>query len=122
MKTILSLVFVFAASGILAAAEPQTVDVVLGSYYIKPEVIRVRVNQPVIVNIRNEAKIVPHDFVIHAPEAGIDVKTEVAARNKGSVTFTPNRTGTFEVYCDKKLPFEKSHKDKGMKARLEVTE
>lgn len=122
MKAFLSIALVFAAAAVPAAVEPQTIDVVLGSYYIKPEVIRVRVNQPVTLKIRNEAKIVPHDLVIDAPEAGMDIKTEVAAGDVASVTFTPTRTGSFRTYCDKKLPLAKSHREKGMQGWVEVVQ
>ena len=56
-----------------------------------------------------------------APESGIDFKIGL---NKGpqAVKFTPTRTGKYQMYCDKKPPFGKSHKDKGMEGVIEVVE
>lgn len=104
------------------AAEPQSIDVVLGSYYIKPDKITVKVGQPVTLNLINEASMVPHDLVIKAAEAGINFSLDVPAGKKASVTFTPTKVGNYEMICDKKLLFFKSHKDKGMHGTLEVVE
>jgi len=106
----------------VGAAEggPQTVEVTLGSYYIKPEKIQVKAGAPVTLNIKNEASVVPHNLAISAPEAGIDVKADVGGGKQASVTFTPTRAGTYEMVCTKKMPLMKSHKDKGMTGVLEV--
>ena len=104
------------------AAEPRSIDVVLGSYFIKPDKITLKVGQPVTLNLVNEASMVPHDLVIKAPEAGIDVAIDVPAGKKASVSFTPSKAGRYEMICDKKLLFFKSHKEKGMHGVLEVVE
>ena len=125
MKTVrvfcLTLALAMGATSTLAA-EPQTIDVVLGSYFIKPDKITVKVGQPVTLNLVNEATMVPHDLVIKAPEAGIDIAVDVPAGKKASVTFTPTKVGRYEMVCDKKLLFLKSHKDKGMHGTLAVVE
>ena len=104
------------------AAETRIIDVELGSYFIKPEKISVKVGEPVTLKLTNSASVVPHDLKIVAPEAGIDVKVDVAAGKTASVSFTPTKTGTYEMICDKKLLFFTSHKDKGMHGVLEVTQ
>ncbi len=104
------------------AAETRSIDVVLGSYFIKPDKITVKVGQTVTLNLVNEATVVPHDLVIKAPEAGIDFAMDVPAGKKASVTFTPTKVGLYPMVCDKKLLFFKSHKDKGMHGTLEVVE
>ena len=104
------------------AAETRSIDVVLGSYYIKPDKITVKAGQTVTLNLVNEATVVPHDLVIKAPEAGIHFAMDVPAGKKASVTFTPTKVGLYPMYCDKKLLFFKSHKDKGMHGTLEVVE
>ena len=125
MKTVrvfcLTLALAMGATSTLAA-EPQTIDVVLGSYFIKPDKITVKVGQPVTLNLVNEATMVPHDLVIQALDAGIDIAVDVPAGKKASVTFTPTKVGRYEMVCDKKLLFLKSHKDKGMHGTLEVVE
>lgn len=125
MKTMrvlsLTLALALGTTSTLAAAA-QTIDVVLGSYYIKPDKISVKVGQPVTLNLVNEATLVPHDLVIKAPDAGIDIAVDVPAGKKASVTFTPTKVGRYDMVCDKKLLFLKSHKDKGMHGTLEVVE
>ena len=125
MKTVrvfcLTLALAMGATSTLAA-EPQTIDVVLGSSFIKPDKITVKVGQPVTLNLVNEATMVPHDLVIQALDAGIDIAVDVPAGKKASVTFTPTKVGRYEMVCDKKLLFLKSHKDKGMHGTLEVVE
>ncbi len=104
------------------AAETRIIDVELGSYFFKPEKISVKVGEPVTLKLTNSASVVPHDLKIVAPEAGIDVKVDVAAGKTASVSFTPTKAGTYEMVCDKKLLFFTSHKDKGMHGVLEVTQ
>ncbi len=102
------------------AAEPQVIDVTLGSYFIKPDKITVKVGQPVTLKVKNEAWFVPHDLVIKAPDAGINFKVDLHGGKSGSTTFTPTKTGTYKMYCDKKSPFGKNHEEKGMHGELVV--
>ena len=104
----------------LEAGEPRTIDIRLGSYYIKPDKISVRASETVTLNITNEATLIPHNLVIEAPEADIHIKVDVSAGKSASVTLTPAKTGIYEMSCAKKPPFGKSHKEKGMHGILEV--
>jgi plastocyanin domain-containing protein len=99
----------------------QRVEVLVGEYFFNPDYIVVKVNVPVELKIRKEPSIVPHDFVIKAPEAGMDI-LESLSREPKSITFTPAKTGKYPYYCDKKLIFSKSHREKGMEGTLEVIE
>ena len=105
---------------LLVAGEPRLIDVRLGSYYIRPEKISVKAGEVVTLSIINEATLIPHNLVIEAPEAGIHVKVDVSAGKSASITFTPTKTGSYEILCSKKPPFGKSHKEKGMHGTLEV--
>jgi plastocyanin len=102
------------------AADPQVISVELDSYTIRPDTITVKAGQPVTLKATNKATFIPHDLVIKAPEAGIDVKLDVRAGKSGEVTFTPTRAGTYEMFCDKAPPIGKSHKEKGMHGKLIV--
>jgi len=102
--------------------DPQVIEVRLGSYYIKPDKITIKVGQPVTLKIINEATMVPHNLIITAPEVGIDVRVDVPAGKTGDANFTPGKVGVYEMSCDKKLLFMASHKEKGMKGVLEVIE
>lgn len=104
----------------LYAAEPQVIDVKLASYSFTPDKITVKVGQPVTLKLVNEATFIPHNLVIHAPEAGIDVKIDLRGGKHGELSFTPTKAGTYEMICDKAPPFGKSHKEKGMHGTLIV--
>ena len=99
----------------------QRVEIVGGSYFFNPNYIIVRVNAPVELKVRKESGIVPHNIVIKAPEAGIDVDESLGPDPK-TIKFTPTKTGSYPFYCSKKLLFFESHREKGMEGKLEVTE
>ena len=100
----------------------QRVDVKVDSYYFEPHHIVVKVNKPVELRLRSVTSLIPHEFVMAHPEAGLKVHQDISAGEDVKVTFTPTKTGSFEFYRDKKPLLFKSHKSKGMKGTLEVTE
>lgn len=97
----------------------QRVDIVGGSYFFNPNYIVVRVNVPVELNVRKEAGIVPHDIGMKSPESGMDFKESLETEPK-VIKFTPTRIGSYPFYCDKKLLFFESHREKGMTGTIEV--
>ncbi len=99
----------------------QRVDVLAGEYFFNPDYIVVKVNVPVDLKVRKEPSIVPHDFVINSPDSGLDVHEALSAEPK-SIKFTPKKAGKYPFYCDRKLLFFKSHRNRGMEGTLEVTE
>ncbi len=98
----------------------QRVEILGGSYFFDPNYIIVKVNVPVEMKIRKES-ILPHNFILHAPDAGMDVKVDLGT-NPTVINFTPTKTGTYPFYCDKKFIFMKNHREKGMEGSLEVRE
>jgi plastocyanin domain-containing protein len=99
----------------------QWVEILGGSYFFDPNYIIVKVNVPVKFKIRKESGLTPHDFVLKAPDAGINIKVDLGA-DATVINFKPTKTGTYYFYCDKKLPFMASHKEKGMEGMLDVRE
>ena len=97
----------------------QRVRVVAGSYFFKPNHIVVKVNVPVELTASRESGITPHDLVIKAEEAGVNVKEDLGSEAK-KIVFTPTRPGKYAIYCSKKLPFVAGHREKGMEGILEV--
>jgi len=97
----------------------QRVDVIVDSYSFKPNHIIVVVNKPVELTLKSVTKVIPHNFTINYPSAGLSVDQDIPHGKDVKVTFTPTKTGTFEFYCDKKFLFYR-HKKKGMKGTLEV--
>lgn len=99
----------------------QRVDIVGGSYFFKPDRIIVKVNMPVELKLSKESWLVPHNFVIKAPDAGIDLDVSLGTELQ-VVRFLPTKTGIYQFYCSKKLLFLESHREKGMNGTLEVVE
>ncbi len=97
----------------------QRVEVTAGSYFFRPEHIVVTAGVPVELVIRNEAKVVPHDFVMDSPEAGMKF-SEALSEELTIIRFTPARPGRYPFYCDRKLLFFKSHRERGMEGVIEV--
>ncbi len=121
---------ILSAQGLLAADQPfivnigpdgiQRVEIVGGSYFFKPSYILVKAHVPVEISIRKEGGLIPHDFVLNAPEAGMDFKVELSSETR-IIRFTPAKPGKYEFHCDKKSPFSsQTHAEKGMKGILEV--
>jgi hypothetical protein len=102
----------------------QRAEITGGEYYFEPNHIVLKVNVPVELMVKkskNTSWLIPHDIVLKAPEAGIDFKVSLKTEPQ-TVKFTPVKAGTFAFSCDKKPPFGKSHKDKGMHGVFEVIE
>jgi plastocyanin domain-containing protein len=99
----------------------QRVQVLGGKFFFDPNHIIVKVNVPVELQVRKESSFIPHNIVIKAPEAGIDVNVSLGEEQK-TISFTPTKTGVYPFYCDKKLLFFKSHREEGMEGILEVVE
>ena len=99
----------------------QRIEVTGGDYYFTPNHIIVKVNVPVELKVKKEGGFVPHNFVIHEPDAGIDINESLGNEPK-VIKFTPKKAGKYPFYCDKKFLFFKSHRDRGMEGVLEVVE
>jgi uncharacterized cupredoxin-like copper-binding protein len=97
----------------------QRVRLVAGSYFFKPNHIIVKANVPVELSASRESGITPHDLVIRAEEAGINVKEDLGSDPK-KIAFTATKPGKYPIYCSKKLPFMAGHREKGMEGMLEV--
>jgi plastocyanin len=115
-----------------AAAEPFAFEVPLDpdgiqrtvveadSYEFSPRHLVVRAGKPVELTVKSVTWLVPHNFLIDDPKSGLAIREEVPAGQTVKITFTPTVPGSFEIYCDKKLLFFKSHREKGMEGVLEV--
>ncbi len=102
------------------ASGVQRVTMIADSYFYKPDRLVVRAGHPVEVTLISQTVLTPHNFVIKEPAAGIDVNQNVPAGETVKVRFTPTKAGVYSFYCDKKLLFFKSHRDKGMEGSLKV--
>lgn len=109
------------APGVTPGRDPQVVRLHGGSYFFSPDRVVVKANVPVVLTVDKEPGITPHDFVIDAPKAGVEVHEKLGTEPISIwVTFTA--PGDYTFYCSKKPPFLKSHREKGMAGTIIVTE
>ena len=88
----------------------QVISVEGGSYYFKPNEIRVKKDQKVRIELK--AVSLMHDFVIDE----LNVRTEIVqSGDTGVVEFTPDQAGEFEFYCS-----VGNHRQLGMIGKLIV--
>jgi plastocyanin len=97
----------------------QHVEIVGGEYYFDPNYIIVKVNVPVEFKVKKAGGYIPHDIMVKAPQAGMDFKVSLSNEWQ-TIKFTPTKVGKYEMYCDKRLLWFESHKDKGMDGFIEV--
>jgi len=97
------------------------VQITAAEYSFTPNRISVKVNVPVELSVKKQAGLVPHNITISAPEAGINF-SESLSTEPVTIKFTPTKVGEYTFYCDKKLLFSKSHREKGMEGILIVGE
>jgi len=103
-----------------ADADTQQLTVHLGDYRFHPETIEVVAGRPVELTLINDDKITPHNFTLKEPAAGLDLSANVSGGESFTLRFTPQTAGTYPLYCNKKLPFMKSHRERGMEGKLVV--
>lgn len=117
---------------IVYAESPLSVDVPLDpdgiqravvevdSYVFSPHHLIVKAGKPVELTFKSVTWVVPHNVIIDDPRSGLHIREEISAGESRTITFTPTVPGSFAIYCDKKLPFVKSHREKGQEGVLEV--
>lgn len=113
-----------------AAAPPVTAEVgadgvqratiTMDSYSYTPNHLIVQAGKPVELTLTSVTTIVPHNFILKDPAAGLVIEKDVSAGKTDKVTFTPAQAGTVTFYCDRRLWPMPSHRDKGMEGKLEV--
>ncbi len=100
----------------------QRATITLDSYSFTPSHVVVRVGTPLELTLTSVTVITPHNFVLQEPDAGFTIEENIGAGDTEVVSFTPTVPGLYTFYCDKKLLFFASHREKGMEGRLEVRE
>ena len=99
----------------------QKIDVIVDSYSFEPNEITLKVNKPVELRLRSVTSIVPHNFTINYPDAGLAADRHIGSGKDEIVVFTPTKTGKYEFYCGKKSILA-NHRKKGMVGTLVVAE
>jgi plastocyanin len=98
----------------------QRATITMDSYSYSPNHLIVQAGKPVELTLTSVTTIVPHNFILKDPAAGLNIEKDVSAGKTDKVTFAPTQAGTVTFYCDRRLWPMPSHRDKGMEGRLEV--
>jgi len=114
--------YMVTALGVAVAANspPSLIHVTLGDYQFNPATISAGTGKPLVLELQNIDALTPHNFTLKDAAAGLDVDVNVSAGSTKQVTVTPTLPGTYPFYCNKKLPFMKSHRDRGMQGKFVV--
>ena len=99
----------------------QRVEITGGSYFFDPDYIIVKKGMPVELIVKKNPGIVPHNIVMNEPGADIVFKKDIST-DPEIIRFVPAQAGMYPFYCDKKLLFFKSHRQRGMEGIIEVTD
>ncbi len=99
---------------------PQEISLVLGDYHFTPDTLEVQAGKPVVLTLTNTDAITPHNFTLQNATAGLDIDTNISAGRKAVIEFTPVKPGSYTFFCNKKLPFMRSHRERGMEGTLRV--
>lgn len=97
-----------------------TIRVSLGDYRFTPAELQLRVGEPAVLELVNSDRLTPHNFTLKDAAAGFDISIDVGAGDSQRVMLTPVTPGRYLFYCNKKLPFLKSHRARGMEGVLLV--
>lgn len=98
----------------------QRLTMVLDSYSYSPNHVIVQSGRPVEFVLQSVTTITPHNFILKDEASGLSLDRDVGAGKNAVLRFTPTQKGVFPFYCDKKLLFFASHREKGMEGKLEV--
>jgi len=100
----------------------QRLEIIVDSYSFAPNRFVVKKDIPVELILKSATWIVPHNFVLKSPEAGIRIEEEIGPGETTIVRFTPTRVGEFRFSCTKKLLLFPSHEALGMVGTLVVAQ
>jgi heme/copper-type cytochrome/quinol oxidase subunit 2 len=98
----------------------QRTTVILDSYSYEPAHLIVEKGKPVELTLKSVTILTPHNFIVKDPAGTFSLEQDVGAGKTALLKFTPTQSGTFPIYCDKRLWPLPSHRDKGMEGKLEV--
>jgi plastocyanin len=117
---ILFTVVLLGPTALSAATPAQTVPVTMGDYRFTPDKITMQSGETVRLELTNSDSMTPHNFTLKDETAGLNVDIDVNAGKTEVVDIMPLVPGTYKFYCNKKLPFMKSHRKHGMEGTLVV--
>ena len=104
-----------------AGEDPTIIEIRMGDYRFTPAEVQLVANQPAVLRLINTDGMTPHNFRLNTGGQAANIDIDISAGDSVEVKLDPVPEGEYTFYCDKKLPFMKSHREKGMEGRLIVT-
>lgn len=98
----------------------RVIAVGMGDYRFQPDAIELHAGEAVRLQLTNIDGMTPHNFTLQDAAGELDLAIDVGAGETKVIELTAPVSGTYTFYCDKKLPFMKSHRDRGMEGALVV--
>jgi plastocyanin len=112
------------ASSMAAASQDgqgiQQIHMDLGDYKFHPDKISIVAGTSAELILTNRDSFTPHNFIVEAPEAGMQFNVDVPNGTSVKVVLHPTRPGTYAFYCDEQFLFFENHREKGMEGEIEV--
>jgi plastocyanin len=102
------------------SAGHHRITVTLGDYRFSPANIELHAGVPVILELVNTDKLTPHNFTLRDAAANLNIDVDVGGGETRQVTIEPAMPGAYTFYCNKKLPFVKSHRERGMEGVVTI--
>jgi plastocyanin domain-containing protein len=100
---------------------PQEISLSLGDYHFTLDSLEVQAGRPVVLTLINTDSLTPHNLTLQDTASGLNIKTDVSAGSTSIVEFTPVNFGTYTFFCNKKLLFMNSYRERDMEETLRVT-
>jgi plastocyanin len=129
MKRFLAVAILLAAAGctgpqtrqetVTPAAGEKILDLRAGSYFFDPARISLPAGEHAVVRVSTESGIVPHSFVLAAPDGKIIARRELTRGGTTFVRLPPLPAGTYTYYCDHSF-LGTRHRERGMQGELTV--
>jgi len=98
----------------------RVISVKMGDYRFQPDTIEVHAGEPVRLELTDTDGLTPHNFTLKGDAGKLDIDIDVAAGTTQVVEFTAPVAGSYPFFCNKKLLFMQSHRDRGMQGTLVV--
>jgi plastocyanin len=109
------------ASATQDSSATQRIEMDLGDYQFHPKSLSIVAGTSAELIFTNRDSFIPHNFIVKAPEAGMEVNMDAPNGESVTVVLRPTRSGTYTFYCDEQFLFFESHREQGMEGRIEVT-
>ena len=118
---LLALAFLLLCNPLYAVQdELRVIEIRLGDYRFTPGEIHIAADQPAVLQLINTDTITPHNFTLIASDDMAVIDVDLLGGESTEIKLKALPAGRYTFYCANKLPFMKSHRDRGMSGILVI--